>query len=71
MSFVDFIGYLASVFVVLSFFIRSNIIHIRTINLVGCVLFVIYGILIKSIPVVLPNGILIFVQLYYLLYNKD
>lgn len=67
---IDFIGYAASFFVVLSFILK-NITYIRLTNLVGCVLFVIYGIFIKSIPIILPNGLLIFIQLYYILFKKE
>ncbi|MDO4229144.1 MAG: SemiSWEET family transporter [Capnocytophaga sp.] len=62
---IDLIGYAASFFVVLSFLIKENIIYIRLTNLVGCVLFVIYGFLIDSIPIILPNAFLVFVQIYY------
>ncbi|AWL78455.1 SemiSWEET family transporter [Capnocytophaga canimorsus] len=67
MNWIDFVGYTASFFVVLSFLIKQNVSRIRLVNLVGCVLFVIYGIYINSIPIIVPNAFLIFVQLYYLL----
>nr|WP_314559637.1 uroporphyrinogen decarboxylase [uncultured Capnocytophaga sp.] len=63
---VDFVGYAASLFVVLSFIIKDNLVYIRLTNLVGCVLFVIFGCCINSIPVILPNAFLIIVQLVYL-----
>ena len=62
----DFIGYAASFFVVLSFLIKNNLTYIRMTNLVGCILFVIYGAFIKSSPVMLPNSFLIVVQIVYL-----
>lgn len=68
---IDFIGYAASLFVVLSFLIKENIVYIRLTNLIGCVLFVIYGCLIDSIPIVLPNAFLIFVQLFYIFKTKQ
>ncbi|MFJ1327540.1 SemiSWEET family transporter [Capnocytophaga canimorsus] len=67
MNWIDFVGYTASFFVVLSFLIKQNVSRIRLVNLVGCVLFVIYGIYINSIPIIVPNAFLVFVQLYYLL----
>jgi uroporphyrinogen decarboxylase len=63
---VDFIGYAASVFVVLSFVIKDNLVYIRLTNMIGCVLFVIYGSYINSIPIILPNAFLVIVQLTYL-----
>ncbi|WGU68505.1 uroporphyrinogen decarboxylase [Capnocytophaga canimorsus] len=56
MNWIDFVGYTASFFVVLSFLIKQNVSRIRLVNLVGCVLFVIYGIYINSIPIIVPNA---------------
>jgi len=63
---IDLIGYTASLFVVLSFLIKDNISYIRFTNLIGCILFVIYGVYINSIPVILPNAFLVGVQIFYL-----
>ncbi|GIM54829.1 SemiSWEET family transporter [Capnocytophaga cynodegmi] len=67
---IDLIGYVASFFVVISFLIKDNILYIRFTNLVGCILFVIYGFLIDSIPIILPNAFLVFVQVFYILKKK-
>lgn len=64
---IDVIGYVASFFVVISFLIKDNILYIRITNLVGCILFVVYGFLIDSIPIILPNAFLVFVQVFYIL----
>ena len=63
----EIIGYGASLFVVLSFLIKDNIKYIGLTNLVGCLLFVWYGILINSIPVVVPNAFLVVVQIVYVM----
>ena len=63
---IEFIGYAASLFVVLSFLIKDNLVSIRLTHLVGCALFVVYGYLINSIPVILPNSFLIIVQIVYI-----
>lgn len=39
----DYVGYAASVFVILSFMLK-DIKKIRIINLIGCIAFVVYGI---------------------------
>lgn len=63
----NFLGYGASFFVVLSFAVK-NVVSIRIINLIGCVLFVLYGVFNNFLwPVIIPNGILCFIQLYHLL----
>ena len=66
MTIVNIIGYAASLFIVLSFLIKDNLLYIRLTNLVGCILFVIYGYCIMSIPVILPNAFLIVVQIIYI-----
>ncbi|MFC4164934.1 uroporphyrinogen decarboxylase [Epilithonimonas zeae] len=66
----EYVGYLASAFIVGGFLLK-NITAIRTINLLGCICFVIYGIFSGMLwPVIIPNGILAFVQIYYIL-KKD
>lgn len=71
MNFINIIGYAASAFVVSSFLIKKNVTLLRIINLIGCILFVVYGILDHAIPVVIPNAILIFIQLYYIFLAKQ
>ncbi|MDO5607911.1 MAG: uroporphyrinogen decarboxylase [Capnocytophaga sp.] len=71
MNWIDLIGYAASFFIVLSFLIKNHVTTIRIINMIGCVLFVIYGIFIENIPIILPNAFLIFVQLYYVFVHKE
>ena len=62
----NFIGYGASFFVVLSFILK-DINKIRIVNLIGCILFVIYGVFSDYLwPIIIPNAILCFIQLYHL-----
>lgn len=61
----ELIGTLASVLVLISFLMRGEK-KIRIINIVGALLFVIYGILINAFSVWFLNGALIFIHLYYL-----
>ncbi len=57
----EIIGVLAGIVVLLSF-VPSNIKIIRIINIAGCILFIIYGIGIKSISVAGTNGALLAVH---------
>ena len=68
---VQYIGYLASVFIILSFIVK-DIQKLRIINLIGCICFVIYGVLSveKLWPVIIPNAIVCIVQVYHLM-NKS
>ena len=65
---VNYIGYAASVFVVASFMLKK-VTQIRIINLIGCLLFVLYGLLNATTlwPVIIPNGLLCLIQVYHLM----
>ena len=65
----ELIGYLASLFVLLSFLMR-NITTLRYVNSVGCLFFVAYGILLDSWPVIITNVAIVLVNVYYLFINK-
>lgn len=63
----NFVGYGASLFIVLSFVLK-DITKIRIVNLLGCILFVIYGVFSDYLwPIIIPNAILCFIQIYHLL----
>ncbi|MGB0884912.1 MAG: YgjV family protein [Chitinophagales bacterium] len=66
LNYVEFIGYLASGFVLLSFLMK-DIVKLRFVNMIGCVLFVTYGFLLSSIPIIITNFAIIIVNIYYLL----
>lgn len=66
----EYVGYLASVFVILSFMLK-DLKKIRVVNLVGCIAFVVYGIFSGMLwPVIIPNAILSVIQVYHLI-KKD
>ncbi len=59
-------AWLAPTFVILSFLLKK-IRQIRIVNLVGCIFFVIYGILKGMLlPVIIPNGLLACIQIYFI-----
>lgn len=64
MSF-ELLGYMASVFVAVSLMMRS-LVKLRVINLVGAVLFTVYGLIIAAYPVAIVNGFIVLVNIYYL-----
>ena len=68
-SYIEWIGYAASLFVLLSFLMR-NITTLRYVNTLGCMFFVIYGILLNSYPIIITNAAIILVNLYYLFVNR-
>jgi len=65
-TYIDYIGYAASLFVLLSF-VMKKIVTLRTVNIVGCGLFIVYGVLIASIPIIMTNVSIVLVNGYYLL----
>ena len=68
-SLTEWIGYAASLFVLLSFLMR-NIVTLRSVNIIGCSFFVVYGFLLNSWPVIITNLAIAGVNFYYLFINK-
>ncbi|MBN1112107.1 MAG: YgjV family protein [Bacteroidales bacterium] len=61
----EWIGYMASVTVAVSL-VMSSIVKLRWYNLLGAILFTIYGIIIGAWPVAVVNGFIIVIDIYYL-----
>lgn len=66
---VEILGIIATLFV-LAAFMLNDVKQIRIVDLIGAILFVVYGILIHSLSVSLLNGILIIIHLYKLIKRK-
>ncbi|HEY4797480.1 MAG TPA: uroporphyrinogen decarboxylase [Bacteroidia bacterium] len=63
----EIVGYIACASVLISFLMKE-IKTLRMVNIIGCVLFVAYGILLNtSWPVIITNVAIIVVNIYYLL----
>ncbi len=62
----DIVGYLASITVLCSF-LMSRMVRLRIINIIGCGLFIAYGILLDfSIPIIVTNAAIVVINAYYL-----
>ncbi|MFN8314942.1 MAG: uroporphyrinogen decarboxylase [Chitinophagales bacterium] len=62
----EVVGYAASLGVLLSFLMK-DLKTLRIVNTIGCLLFVLYGVLLHySYPVILTNVSIIGINLYYL-----
>ena len=59
------IGYLASAFLAISLLVNNDF-KFRWINALGCLTFIIYGVMIHAFPIVLTNAFLFCINLYYL-----
>ncbi|MGV1013261.1 MAG: uroporphyrinogen decarboxylase [Flavobacterium sp.] len=65
-SFTEWIGYAASLVLMISFLMK-NIITLRIINSIGALLFVAYGIMLAiSWPIIISNTFILGVNAYYL-----
>ena len=65
----ELIGHAASV-VVLSSFLMKNMLKLRIVNMSGAVLFLAYGILIYSWPIITTNTIIFFIHVHYLVKRR-
>jgi ABC-type uncharacterized transport system permease subunit len=67
----EWIGYAASAVVLLSFFMKKMR-SLRTVNTIGCSLFIAYGFALDiSWPIVVTNVAIVLVNLYYLITTKS
>ncbi|MCT4583063.1 MAG: YgjV family protein [Flavobacteriales bacterium] len=62
----EWVGYAASLGVLVSFLMK-DIKVLRVVNSVGCALFVAYGFMLGSIPIIVTNVAILVVNAYYLL----
>jgi len=62
---VVWIGYLASIFLAYSLIVTSAL-KFRILNILGCITFIIYGVLIPAFPVIVANVLLLVINLYQL-----
>ena len=62
---VELIGYLGSILVAISLMMKSHL-RLRIINLIGALFFTLYGVLLGAYPVAFVNGIIVCIDLYYL-----
>ncbi len=69
----EYIGYLASLMVLLSFMMK-DVKKLRLVNMTGCVLFIIYGFLMPTLriglPIIIANTAILFVNFYFLVKKK-
>lgn len=62
---IEIIGIIATLFIICAF-LQNGEGRIRTLDLIGAILFIIYGVCIRSFSTILLNGILVGVQIYKL-----
>ncbi len=62
---IELFGYLGSIMVAVSLSLK-DIVWLRIVNMIGALIFTIYGIVIGSYPIVLLNAYLVVVNAYHL-----
>ncbi len=65
MNTIELIGYLGSILVAVSLMMKS-LLRLRVINLFGALFFTAYGVLLGAYPVAFLNGLIVCIDLYYL-----
>lgn len=65
----EILGMIATIIVLISFLMKGER-KIRTINIIGAICFVIYGLSIKALSVWVLNGALVIIHIYKL-FNKN
>ena len=66
---VEILGTIASIFVLISFMMKNER-QIRAINIIGAIIFVVYGICKSAFSVYFLNGILCLIHIYNLIVSK-
>lgn len=72
----EWVGYAASLMVALSF-VMKDITKLRIVNIIGCSLFIVYGLLMPTLrmglPIIITNAAIVCVNVFYLskAKNKD
>ncbi len=66
----EWTGYAAMAILMISFLMK-DIKKLRIINTIACLLFVIYGYMLNSYPVIISNAFISLVNLYYLFVKKS
>jgi hypothetical protein len=61
----EIMGYLASLLLAISLVVNNDL-KFRWLNTFGCLSFIVYGVLINAFPIILTNGILLLINLFYL-----
>jgi len=67
---VEWTGYIAMVTLMVSFLMK-DIKKLRIINTFACLMFVVYGFMLHSYPVIISNAFISLVNLYYLWFKKN
>lgn len=66
---VEILGYFGMIIVLFSFTMK-DMAKLRILNSIACAIFVFYGIMHGTIPIVIMNVLVILINVYYIISNK-
>jgi len=69
MNAIEIFGYVSMIAVLLSIML-TDVIALRTVNSIACLMFIIYGSLINSYPVIVMNSLCIIINIYKIIKHK-
>ncbi len=71
-SVTEWVGYLAMTTVLISFLMK-DVVKLRIVNSIGCLVFVIYGFMLEPLskPIIITNTIIFGINIYYLFFKKN
>lgn len=61
----EIIGYAATIVTLISM-AMSDVVKLRIVNCIGCLIFCVYGFFIDSYPIIVLNGIIFFINIYHI-----
>ena len=67
---IEYLGYIAMALIGISF-VMKDIRKLRFVNLMGAILFIVYGALLNQPPIYLLNSFIVVVNVYYLIQKKE
>ena len=70
MNIIEWTGYAAMTILIIAFLMK-DIKKLRIINTIACLLFVIYGYMLGSFPLMISNAFIGLVNIYYLYFKKN
>ena len=66
---IELLGYIGTA-VVMTSFMMSNVKWLRTVNSIGCSIWILYGFQIESMPVVLTNVGILAINIFHIIKNR-
>ncbi len=70
MNWIEGLGYVATIVTLISMLVR-DMVYLRVINSVGCLLWIGYGMMSESIPVLIVNTVILGIHIFKLIELKE